>query len=140
MSLSTVRGYFRTKMDALVYQEWTDGFNFDNIPSTLLNKAYHIQSGTITGLRNNQNDQETSQIVTIRSFYKGFRDPASAIDTAVSETELIIKAMCAPTSRLATTGLTNVIFQDATLEPNSLSNDNIVKATLQFSVFVIIGF
>jgi hypothetical protein len=63
MSLTSVRPYFRTHCNALGFTEWMDGFNIENIPSTLIDMAYHIGPPQTTGISNNQGDQVTEAAV-----------------------------------------------------------------------------
>lgn len=139
MSFSLTRSYFRTRANAIGMKEWKDGFNFDNIPSTILDKSYHIETGSIVGLKLNQNDQETNAQVNVRILQKGFRDPASAIDSVMELSETFIKECLVPKNRLTqSSGIKNVVFENMSIEQIAASNDNAVISNIQFRVLVIL--
>lgn len=139
MSFSQSRSYFRQRANSLSLKEWKDGFNFDNIPSTVLDKSYHIETGPIVGVKLNQNDQEANAQVNVRIFQKGFRDPASAIDSVMQLSETFIKECLVPSNRLTQSlGVKNVVFENMLIEQIAASNDNAVIANLQFRVLIIL--
>ena len=59
-------------MDGLGYEEWQDGFNFNNIPETILDQAYHVGPAEISGGVANQLDHKFDYDLTLRVFKKGF--------------------------------------------------------------------
>ena len=138
MSLVQIRPYFRARLNALAYVEWKDGFNFQNIPSTLLNRSYHIETISGSGVSLNQQDQVINQEVSVRVFFKGYRNPQDAIDSAMSSYQEILVSCLAPSNRL-TQGFKNVLFSSMQLEPLADSNDNAVILSLTFTVLVIIS-
>ena len=79
MSLSGARSYLRSRANSIGLKEWSGGFNFENIPSTLINRSYHIQSGTGSGVKLNQNDQEITFSQTVRIFIKGYKDVSTLL-------------------------------------------------------------
>lgn len=137
MSLASVIPYFQTVMNELGHTEWTDAFNFENIPSTVIDRAYHLTLESGTGIKQNQNDIETQQPISVRLFVKGFRDPAEGRDRAVGYVEDVIqKALSA--SRRLTGGLKNVQLQNMSYQAFGDTNDNIVMATLNFNTLVLL--
>lgn len=139
MSFSQSRGYFRSIANSMSLKEWRDGFNFDNIPANILDKSYHIESGSIVGVKLNQNDQEMNAQVNVRIFQKGFRDPASAIDSVMQLSETFIKECLVPSNRLTQSyGVKNVVFENMLIEQIAASNDNAVISNLQFRVLIIL--
>lgn len=137
MSWSLVRPYFKTHLEARSHQEWPDGFNTENIPSSLLDKSYHVDINPIVGNSQNQSDQESTLTVTVKTFYKGYRYPQEAKDVAISEAEEIMKLCVKPSNRTLTTGLLNVVFDDLDIDAIGESNDNAVVATASYSVRVL---
>lgn len=132
-SLSLVRPYFRARMNALGYSEWTDAFNFQNIPSNIINGAYHIESIDVENEALDHGDLVTTTPVTVRLFLKGFRYPAEAIDKALLKLEDIYKEILSPANRLnGTGGLRNVLFTSSQLVPFDISNDNGVIVVMRF--------
>lgn len=141
MSLNKCLPYFRARCKAIGLKEWTDGFNIQNIPSNILDKSFHITHGTMTGLKQNQQDQEINFPIQVRIFTKGYREPSLAIDSAIQLTENLIIECLKPTNRLTqSSGIKNMVFENANYEPIDGSNDNAVVATINFRAFVLLGF
>jgi hypothetical protein len=140
MNFGDIRGYFRTKLDALNYREWEDGFNFENIPSTILDGSYHIEVGSITGGPANQVHHTFLMPITVRIFFKGYRTPGEAIDAALNEANLILDEILKPSNRLQTNGLKDV--RPVSIQPVALqlSNDNAVILTMGFEAYLIYCF
>jgi hypothetical protein len=137
MSLSSVRPYFRARLNEKGYKEHEDGFNTNNIPSTLLNKSYHISTPSISTIKQNQDIIEMNVLVEVRFFIKGYRRPSTAIDTAISEQESMLKSILSAANR--TLGnIKNVSFSGSTIEPLGDTNDNSVLVTLSFDTLIMI--
>lgn len=132
MSLSSVRPFFRTRLDGLGFIEWDDGFQFDNVPETILNKAYHLQIGTIGGGPANQTTHVFEYPITLRVHFKGFRDVNSAIDDVVSESETILEDILAPSVRLGT-AIKDVVCDSVNILPLDASNDNNIVLQMEFT-------
>jgi len=140
MSLTNARAYMRARAEAIGLKEWKDGFDFDNIPANIVDKSFHIQSGQVVGIKNNQSDQEMNFSQTVRIFVKGFRDPASGIDSAIKVAEDYIKQCVNVANRVAQpNGIKNVVFENADFGALSPSNNNGVIASLTFRVYVILA-
>lgn len=139
MSLTKTRQYFRDRLIELKLKEWVDAFNFENIPSNILDKSFHIENGQITGIKRNHTDQELNFPVTIRIFLKGYKTPVNAIDKSIELTENLIKNACNPVNALTQGGIKNIIFESASNRVLDPSNDNLVVCELNFRAFVIIG-
>ncbi len=93
MALSDVRSYYRSKLDSLNYSEWTDGFNFENIPQSILDRSYHLEIGVITSGASSQTVFTFSYPITVRIFLKGFVDPSGAIDDAILQSETVLASV-----------------------------------------------
>jgi len=137
MSLENVRTYFRSRLDGLGYSEWKDGFAFDNIPETVLDRSYHVFIESISGGPINHTHQDTESEVVVRLFYRGYRMASEAIDDSISGVEAIIADVCKVANRTAT--LLNVIFDTADFNPLNAENDNSVFVEMRFSARVILG-
>lgn len=131
MCLAQVRTYFRNRMEALGYEEWRDGFNKDNIPSTLLDRVFHLESGDIAPTASNHQVHAFSSPITIRVYLKGFLDPASAIDTALESADLILDEILLPSNRLGTE-TKDVVPSSISVNPLTDNNDNSVLLELGF--------
>lgn len=139
MSLSNVRGYFRTHFKAASFTEWKDGFNRDDIPHSVINKSFHILNPTITQVNHNQLDLSLNETVECQFVLKGYRTPADAIDDAHTEIETLLKSTLGHENRTkSTAGIKNVVLDNIDIEPYSEDNDNMVRVTMRFGVLVII--
>ncbi len=138
MGLSDVRAYFRTSMESLGYNEWRDGFNAENIPSTLLDNSFHIVSGDITPTVNHQG-HEFDCPITIRIFKKGFLDPVSAIDESYIDVETIYAEILSPANRL-TVDVHDVVPTGISVNPLTLQNDNAAVVEINFNAKTFMRF
>lgn len=137
MGLVDVRPYFRARLNSLGYKEWSDGFNFDNIPENIIDKAYHIDDFEVTFESLNQTDLELDVSVTTRLFFKGFRNVKEALDICNERLDAILVEVLKPTNRLTgTLGLRNVLLSSIKKEPVDVSNDNTIRVAIVWSVQV----
>lgn len=105
-----------------------------------MNGSFHIESGVGQGVKLNQHDQEMNFSQTVRMFLKGYRDPASAIDSAVKMTEDLIKEVVTAKNRLTQpNGIKNVHLDSFNFEVADQTNDNLVIASVTFRIFVILA-
>lgn len=140
MSMTAARAYFRARGKAIGLKEWTDGFNSDNIPSSVIHKSFHIQQGVASGISLNQNDQVIEFPITVKIFVKGYKDPSSGIDSAIELTENLIEECLTPQNRLTqSNGIKTIIYESSVFDPLSDSNDNAVIASSTFRVMTILG-
>jgi len=137
MSLANIYPYFRSRMKNLDFNEWKDGFNRENIPSTKLNKIFHILTPNMAGGPVNQNHQNTETTVSIMFIIQGYNDPTEAKEKAMLEVENIVKDICNIKNRTAT--LLNVIFEGLTMEAMNINDDNQVLVDMDFTAFVVLS-
>jgi len=137
MSLTDVRSYFRTRMDGLGYNEWTDGFEFEEIPETVLDRTYHITTGALSLNTASHTVNDINYPVELRLYLKGFANPASAIDDSILEGQRII---CDVTKVTNANGIDvkDVTFVSMEPTPKGVSNDNIVLLVMSFDARVIL--
>lgn len=137
MSLALVRPYFRTRLDGLGYKEWTDGFDYQNVPETILDRSYHLTVGAMSLNTSSHTVNDINYPILLRVYLKGFRDPASAIDDAVEQGEAII---CDVTdaNNAHGQGIKDVQFVSFEPVPKDVTNDNIVLLELSFVARVIL--
>ena len=145
MAFVDIKPYFRTVLidsgfDAS--KEHGEGFDLENIPSTLIDRAFHILvSSSITGIRQNQADQELAASVTLKIFFHGFRSEEQGIEDALTAGELILSTACNAKRRVSSSssGIKNVTFTNLEAVPLSDLNDNIVQLSMSFSINYILG-
>lgn len=138
MSLSLIRAYFRQHMITLGFKEWKDAFNFENIPSTILNNSFHIESFSTRGVKLNQNDQEILSSIAIRLFKKGYRDPAQGVDLVIVDQESILLEILAHTNRIGG-GIKTIKYIGSQIEQLNTDNDNAIMLKLDFECLITLG-
>ncbi len=138
MSLAKVLPYFREVFKEQGHKEWTDAFNFEAIPSTIIDGSFHMELAPLDNLQQNQSAIEFEQKVTIRLFVKGFRENNVGRDKAIGLAETIIKQSLKSSRRLNAGGIKNVKLGTLSFEPFGESNDNIILARMEFVTFVIL--
>lgn len=136
--LSEIRPYFRSHMDALNFKEHKDAFNYENIPSTIINKSYHLDTGTggRKGEYTNQS-QDIEHDCVVRVFFKGYRYPALAIDEAMTSYDTILARVLSAENRLQV-GIKNIYLNDVSIKPYQASNDNLVLLEITFTCLMVI--
>lgn len=136
MSLSNIRPYFRERLEGLGFVEHNDGFNFENIPQTVIHNTFHILLSDVVGGAINHTHQDTSSTVEVMLFFSGFRDVGQALDGAIDAVERIVKDICKVENRTKT--LLNVVFNNAGFAPLNSQNDNSVAVRLEFRADVVL--
>ena len=139
MSLSSVRSYFRTVMDGLGYEEWTDGFNVENIPQTIKDRTYHLETGFIDSGPANQLTHQFDYSITVRAFFKGYNEPAAAIDLAILASEGILAVALDPANRLGLS-IKDISPGSIQVQPRDFTNDNDVVLIMEFNADIICDF
>lgn len=137
---ASCRSYFRTRMLALGYREWTDGFNVENIPSTLLsrNKMFHIESPSASRADAfDMESQDVDQDIVLRVFLKGYRNPADAIDSAMTAKDTIIEDILDSDNRLGAV-VKNVYYNNSQINPLDETNDNAVVLEISFICRIVL--
>lgn len=144
MSFTTIRPYFNTIMTTVDadLREWTDAFNIENIPESILNKSWHITFNPANQVSLNQTGLRYDYPITLNVFLLGYRVPADAVDTANSMGESIIKECLKHSNRLAIAEansgrIINVISNQMSINPLAASNDNVVRLQLDFTCQII---
>jgi hypothetical protein len=133
MSLLAPRTYLRTRLENLGFTEWTDGFNIENIPSTIIVDSFHIESGSIDGSASSHQPHQFSSNLTLRVWLQGFGDPAEAIDESMTVADTIYADILSPSNRL-TGAVKDVVPSSFSVIPLATSNDNTVQ--LEFSLVI----
>lgn len=134
------RDYFRKILNPLGLKEWREGFAINNIPSNIYDRAYHLETGIVSGGPANQCDQETNTNITVRVFLKGYRDTTEAIEKALGIGEIIVKKAINVANRTGSHPVKNVFYnQMITLPLDAVENDNAVILEMDFTVLVILN-
>lgn len=136
MSISLIRPYVTKQLTTLGYIEWDDAFGEDNIPSTLVDRAFHQRMGRISGVGLNQETLEYITTFEIKIYFKGFNNPEQAVDQSLIECEGVIVKMLDIVD-YTTAGIKGITFNALNVDPfDQTLNDNLVVATLEFDARV----
>ena len=138
MSLSAIRPYFRTHLKALGYTEWTNAIPDNNIPSSILDRTFHLGPPQTSGVKQNQADLETDSQITIALFFKGYRDPATAEDTAIAASETALLDLLKATNRISS-DIINIKLNTVIHSQLGSTNDNVIKTEMSFTCKVVIA-
>lgn len=133
MSMTLVRPYFATQCKALSLKEWTDAFNTENVPGSIVDYSFHVLVNGADGIKLNQHVQDLDIGATVNFWIKGNRNPVDGLDKSIAKAEDLIKLCLKPSNRLGTC-IKNVILNSVTFDRLAESNDNAIKATLVFTV------
>lgn len=127
-------------MTALGHQEWKDAFADDNIPSNLMNRAFHILLTDNSNVKQNQTVIEINQPVAVKLYVKGYRNTADRRDQAMVYQEAAIKKALEDDRRCQTyAGIKNVIYQGGGLTELSADDDNVIRVTMNFNCIVMMA-
>ncbi len=139
MAITDVRQYFKDRMYALGYNEWTDAFNIENIPSSILDKSFHVESGAIASSASNHQPHRFDCSITTRLFLKGYNNPSEAVDDAYVHCEDILGEILSPSNRLGT-NVHDVQPVSIAVDPLTASNDNSVVLIIIFNAITFMKF
>lgn len=138
MALTKPLNYIRTQMNLLSYNEWEDSFNVENIPSSILDEAYHVEVGLITSQAANHHAHQFTFPVILRVFLKGYLNPKAAVDDALARGDDILESLLLPANRLGQAqDIKDVIPSSIQVLPLSATNDNavILQMEMNFNLY-----
>lgn len=138
---SQVLPYFRAVMKALGHTEWKDPLNDENIPDTIINRAYHLRLGDASSIKQNQTAIEVNQPIQVRLFVKGYKASNETRDRAVEFMDAIVQRSLNEARRNASTytGIKNVSLVNSLVDELAQSNDNTMRVTVNFNVYLIMA-
>ena len=132
MSLSEARTFLKARLKETdsSFREWKDGFNSQNIPSNIFNKAYHI-SYQQASINNIEHIIDTNISAEVLIFYKGYRNVQSAYDSAMNLSYKLKQKAVNPSK--VTGSIKRVICDSVNIEPVD-NNDNSFIIKLDFTL------
>jgi len=140
MSFTTLLPYFRARLKTKHpdLEEWTNAFAVDNIPSTKLNKAYHLEflPSNYVGTAHTALGYRCQ--VRLRVFVKGFAKPALAVDKALQYADTITKECCKSTNRLSQPFIKNVLPISVDVKSLDITNDSVAYLDMTFECTIMI--
>lgn len=142
MSFQNLKPYFQDRMIVALpdSNEWEDAFNIENIPSTILDRAWHIDFGPFVYTGTAHTCLSFDCPVRISIFLKGYRSPNEAVDNAMIYANTVITEVCKPLNRLNQATIKNILPNTVDVRGLAQSNDNAAVLELSFDCKIIIGF
>lgn len=145
MSFSQIRPYFQSVLatvDANL-KEWTDGFDWENIPEPIINKAWHLTFNPVQPQSINQNCLQTEYPISLNVFLEAGKDVSSGIDSANVLGQSIYQECLKHSNRLGITGTSvakviNITPGNMSILPLSDSNNNTIRIQIDFTFQIII--
>lgn len=140
MSFIDLRAYFQERMLTVDpdLREWDDAFSVDNIPSTILDKSWHIQFEQFNYTGTAHTCLSFDSPVKIRVLFKGYRVTKEAVDTALTMADAIVKECTKPVHRLNQPNIKNVLPAFISINQLGATNDNVVILEINFRCEVIL--
>jgi hypothetical protein len=139
-SFVSVRAYFQDVMRAVdpSLKEWQDAFSIDNIPSTILDYAWHFALNPFSYSGTAHTCLTFRCPVTLSVCLKGYRAPKDAVDTAARLADSIVREATRPVRRLNQPQIKNVLPSTISIRELGQTNDNVVVLEIQFICTVIV--
>ena len=138
MALAGVLNALNSRMRTTGYTEWKDAFPIDNIPSTILDRSFHIEIGSITSSAAHQSSHVFRMPLTVRVLRRGFKDPGPQRESCMRDADAILSALLAPSFRLQIVDdVKDLVPLGIDLDPISSSNDNDFILSLRFEALII---
>lgn len=136
-AIAGVLDYARERMVSLGYIEHEDAFNFENIPRTLLDTAFHLELGTVSNANEAHDNVELSVPFAVRAFKRSFLLTKEGRDSAVVNADTIIDDFITSINKLNDDVVYNIIFDSLNLLQLNDSNDNSIIIQLDFTALVV---
>lgn len=124
--------------DVKKLREWEDAFNLANIPSSVIDRSYHIFIPSIVASGQNSRTIEHRVNVQLSYFRKGFKTPRDAQLQGLDECFCLIQAIVNP---LKWNDPSYMIYRvncdQVTQNPVEGSNDNLIFFQMNFSFGIL---
>lgn len=139
MSLSAVRPFFRTRLNALGFTEHTDAFDDENREQTRLEKLYRLESGPVASGPANQTVHEFEFDITLVITLRGKRDNVDLVDRAFEVSEDILEDVLQESVRIGT-DIKDIVPSTISVAPYTGSDDNDLILSMGFTGIVLCQF
>lgn len=136
MILSQVRTTIRDRLLDLGYEEWT-GFADVNVPSTELERSFHVSVSGGSGSPLNMHVLKLPNDVKVTLWRKGFNNPVEAQDAGLASIQEVLCDLLNPAVR-TTPSYRRIDLESYTLDPIAADNDTICKVVINLTVETIL--
>lgn len=141
MALANVYEIIQTKVESLGFTPWEDAFQIDNIPSTIQDRSFHTEIGSIGGEAANHHTHRFVFPIILRVIRRGFRYPSEAKSEAMIDADTILTGLLAPSFRLLVgEDVKDLVSTGIELREFSGSNDNILVLEVRIEALIISKF
>jgi|694.fasta_scaffold19121_13 hypothetical protein len=141
MALANVYELIQTKVESLGFTPWEDAFQIDNIPSTIQDKSFHVEIGSIGGEPADHTTHRFTFPMLIRVIRRGFRYPSEAKSQAMVDADSILAGLLAPSFRLLVgEDVKDLVPAGVELREFSGSNDNVLVLEIRIEALIISKF
>lgn len=140
VSLTPIRTYFADRLQELDpnYRAHPDAFNTENVGRAKFDKAFHVFWASILSSPLSHQVTLDTVRVTVRLFSKGYRDPQTALDSAMDFANTYRLRCMRPEFLNNEQWLKLVVCTSVQGEPVQ-SNDNAIVVRLEFDVKAVFG-
>ena len=131
--MNEIRTYFSSRIKEIDpdFKPWKDGFAFDNIPSTFINKTYHL-AYQIESTDHIDTSILDNYSISLLLFFKGYRDVQTALDNSMTLANNI-RVNIINRNNVFSSSFYNI--KAVSMIPEALeSNDNSMYVTLEFEL------
>jgi hypothetical protein len=138
MTLLSLKSYITNRLTDAGFTEWVDPFGDDNIPSSIIDMAFHQRPpvANLTGAAHGTASYLAE--VQVKLYFKGYNNPDEAVKSAITKTELAISSL-SNQGNYDPQGLAEVTVPAFSIDPYvDEVNDNIVVSTVTISGRVVI--
>jgi len=126
VGIASVRPFFRDRLKALGYTEHNQPFEPSELGASVVDGAFHIETGTISSGPANQRSHTFEYPLTIRIYKTGYSDILESYDAALGEADTILADILQPSVRLGAAEIKDVIPNSVQPTALSTTNDNVV--------------
>jgi hypothetical protein len=141
MALANVYELIQTKVESLGFTPWEDAFQIDNIPSTIQDKSFHVEIGSIGGEPADHTTHRFTFPMLIRVIRRGFRYPSEAKSQAMVDADSILAGLLEPAFRLLVgEDVKDLVPAGVELREFSGSNDNVLVLEIRIEALIISKF
>lgn len=136
MSFTDIRPYFKTVMKAVDknLRESPEAFSFDKIPGYNKDLWFFLTIQPAQLVSFNQTLMMWDVPVSLEVWTKGYVDSNQAVDAGWDKAQAIIKEAVRHSRRLSQSFIKNVIPRECSVGAVGATNENLVQATISFTL------
>jgi len=136
MSLTAVLPYFRDCICSIGYVEWEAEVTSDEPPNSTVERNFTLNLGNILVNPVNHTSFEYTVPVTVIIYTKTFRSKHEGIDCLLEKVDDVNCCLLDVRKRYQAAGgvIKSISPNNVNFEPISISNDNVLKAVMDFDV------